>query len=124
MIRVGLATAWLIAIMVAMLTPGNNFPEVNVFDLQDKFIHFICFAILSYLWCGVGVDRSKHLGFNGRLIFNFLIFGVAAGIILECLQYFIPFRTFDYWDMIINEIGGIVGLLAYFKIPLPRLDLH
>jgi len=110
--------------VVAMLTPGDKFPEVDVFSLQDKLIHFLCFGGLSYLWCGVGVKTKLSDGFTKRIVINYLIFGIAAGIFLECLQRFIPFRTFDYMDMIVNEIGGLVGLLAYFKIPLPTFGLH
>nr|WP_306422252.1 VanZ family protein [Algoriphagus sp. AGSA1] len=109
-------------ICIAMLTPGNNFPDAT-FNFQDKLIHFICFGMLSFLWCGVGVKRAEISGLEGRVLTNYLIFGVAAGVVLECAQLFIPFRSFDYMDMIVNEIGGIAGLLAYFKIPTAKIGL-
>jgi len=121
--RLILALSWLIIICVAMLTPGNKFPDVNYFDLQDKFIHLICFAGLSFLWCGVGIKRSELPKGKNRLILNFILFGLAAGIGLEYAQQFIPFRTFDFMDMIVNEIGGILGLLGYFKIPTTLIHL-
>ncbi len=55
---------------------------------------------------------------------NFIIFGISAGIVLESFQYFIPNRNFDFIDMIVNEIGGILGFLAYFKIPTTKIGLH
>jgi glycopeptide antibiotics resistance protein len=117
--RLILALSWLIIISIAMLTPGNKLPDANYFDLQDKFIHFLCFSGLSFLWCGVGIKKSElPLGKN-RLI----LFGLAAGIGLEYAQRFIPFRTFDFMDMIVNEIGGILGLLGYFKIPTTLIHL-
>lgn len=105
-----------------MLTPGDNFPDAS-FHFEDKLIHFICFGLLSFIWCGVGVKRVFVSGLNGRVLINYMIFGVAAGIVLECAQQFIPFRSFDYMDMIVNEIGGIAGLLAYFKIPTSSIGL-
>jgi glycopeptide antibiotics resistance protein len=54
---------------------------------------------------------------------NFILFGILTGIILEGLQYFIPNRNFDIIDMIVNEIGGILGFLAYFKIPATKFGL-
>ncbi|PZX59243.1 VanZ like protein [Algoriphagus ratkowskyi] len=105
-----------------MLTPGNNFPDAS-FKFEDKLIHFICFGTLSFLWCGVGVKRANVEGLQGRVLSNYLIFGVAAGIVLECLQLFVPFRSFDIMDMIFNEIGGLAGLLAYFKIPTSKIGL-
>lgn len=105
-----------------MLTPGQNFPDAT-FQLEDKLVHVVCFGALSFLWCGVGVKRATINGLTGRVLYNYLIFGVAAGIVLESAQLFIPFRSFDYMDMIVNEIGGLVGLLAYFKIPTSKIGL-
>ncbi len=120
--RLGIALVWLLLITLAMLTPGNNFPDAT-FNFEDKLIHFICFGTLSFLWCGVGVKRAFVNGLQGRVLRNYLIFGVAAGIVLECAQLVIPFRSFDFIDMIVNEIGGIAGLLAYFKIPTSKIGL-
>ena len=120
--RLGIAVVWLLVIIVAMLTPGNNFPDAS-FNFEDKLIHFVCFGTLSFLWCGVGVKRAFVNGLHGKVLSNYLIFGLAAGIVLECAQLFIPFRSFDFMDMIVNEIGGIAGLLAYFKIPTSKIGL-
>lgn len=105
-----------------MLTPGDNFPEPS-FNFEDKLIHLLCFGTLSFLWCGVGVKRSAVKGLEGIVLRNYLIFGVAAGIVLECAQLYIPFRSFDFIDMIVNEIAGFLGLLAYFKIPTTIIGL-
>lgn len=106
-----------------MLTPGNKFPEADFFDFQDKLIHFICFGLLSFFWCGVGVNSTISPKPKKRIMINYLIFGIFAGIILEVLQLFIPFRSFDYMDMIVNEIGGLAGLIGYFKIPIKKFSL-
>ena len=123
MLRLILAIAWLIIISFAMLTPGDKFPAVPDFNLQDKLIHLICFAGLSYLWSGVGVTKSELPKGKNRLILNFIFFGLTLGIALEYAQKFIPFRTFDFMDMIVNEIGAILGLLGYFKIPSDKMHL-
>ena len=123
MLRLILAISWLIIISFAMLTPGDKFPDAHFFDLQDKVIHIICFAGLSFLWCGVGIIKSELPKGKNRLIINFMIFGLAAGIGFEFAQKFIPYRTFDFMDMIVNEIGGILGLLGYFKVPTARIHL-
>jgi glycopeptide antibiotics resistance protein len=111
-----------VIVSIAMLAPGNNFPDAS-FNLQDKLIHFLCFGTLSFLWCGVGVKRANVNGMKGRVLCNYVIFGVAAGIVLETAQLFIPLRSFDYMDMIVNEIGGLAGLLGYFKIPTSKIGL-
>ena len=123
MIRLIVAIIWLLLIVIAMLSPGNSFPEVDVFSFQDKVIHLICFGGLSYLWCGVGVNPKQKNIYSKRIWINFLIFGVATGVILEYLQLYIPYRSFDYMDLIANNIGGVLGLLAYFKIPTSKIGL-
>jgi glycopeptide antibiotics resistance protein len=106
-----------------MLTPGDQLPDAHYFNLQDKLIHVICFSVLSFLWTGVGIKKSESQEIRKRLILNFILFGVLAGIVLETLQLYIPNRTFDIMDMIVNEIGGILGFLAYFKIPTNKIGL-
>lgn len=109
--------------MIAMLTPGEKLPDIHYFDLQDKLIHLICFGGLSFLWAGVGFKRSECDENRRKLMINFILFGILTGIILESLQYFIPNRNFDIIDMIVNGIGGILGFLAYFKIPTTKFGL-
>lgn len=121
--RLLLGISWLVFIAFAMLTPGDKFPEADLFNFQDKVIHFICFGLLSFLWCGVGIDSKISPKPKKRILINYLIFGILAGIILEFLQRYIPFRSFDYMDMIVNEIGGLAGLIAYLKIPIKKFSL-
>lgn len=121
--RLLLGISWLVFIAFAMLTPGDKFPEADFFNFQDKVIHFVCFGLLSFLWCGVGIDSKIVPKPKKRILINYLIFGILAGIILEFLQRYIPFRSFDYMDMIVNEIGGLAGLIAYLKIPIKKFSL-
>jgi len=123
-LRLFLSISWLLIVSIAILSPGDSLPEVEVFSFQDKFIHFICFSILSFLWCGVGIKPEEKGVLSKKIKFNFLIFGILAGIILEFLQLFVPFRTFDYLDMAVNEIGGIAGLFAYIKLPVTKNNLE
>lgn len=121
--RLLLGISWLVFIAFAMLTPGDKLPEADFFNFQDKVIHFVCFGLLSFLWCGVGIDSKIVPKPKKRILINYLIFGILAGIILEFLQRYIPFRSFDYMDMIVNEIGGLAGLIAYLKIPIKKFSL-
>ena len=109
---------------VAMLTPGSKIPEVDFFDFQDKAVHLICFFIQSYLWSGIGVKRGLESIENPVIWRNFALFGVATGIILESLQHFIPFRSFELMDMIVNVLGAGIGVLVYLKWPSVKYILE
>ncbi|RIW13679.1 VanZ family protein [Algoriphagus lacus] len=107
-----------------MLTPGTKLPEVDLFDFQDKAVHLICFFIQGYLWSGVGVKKQEAIKSNPRIWKNFIVYGLLAGIILESLQQFIPNRSFELMDMIVNGLGASLGLLGYLKWPFIKFILE
>lgn len=107
-----------------MLTPGTKLPEVDLFDFQDKAVHLITFFIQGYLWSGVGVNKDQASVSNPRVWKNFILFGLFAGIILESLQQFIPNRSFELMDMIVNGLGASLGLLGYLKWPFIKFILE
>ncbi len=115
--RLALGICWLIILAFAMLTPGEKFPEVDLFNLQDKVIHLGVFMVQSYLWCGVGINKVDQSLKNSKVLSNFLVFGLIIGGILEFAQLYIPNRSFEWMDLIVNAIGGVIGLLVYLKWP-------
>ncbi|WP_297335141.1 VanZ family protein [Algoriphagus sp.] len=121
--RLTVSILWLILLGFAMLTPGDRFPEVNAFDFQDKFIHLLCFFLLAYLWAGVGKKRNLN-DWNLKNWIIFLFLGFLPGVFLETGQLVIPNRSFDEYDLIINLLGGFLGILAYFKTPSILSLLH
>jgi VanZ family protein len=122
-LRLILAIAWFIFLAVAMLTPGTKLPDVDLFDFQDKAVHLICFFIQGYLWSGVGIGKNEVSIKNPSIWKNFIYYGLLAGIGLESLQQFIPNRSFDLMDMIVNGIGSSIGMIAYFKWPFIKFIL-
>jgi len=119
-----LAISWLVVLAFAMLTPGTKLPEVDLFDFQDKAVHLISFFVQSYLWSGIGVKSGQVSAKNTTIWRNFVLFGVFAGIVLESLQQFIPFRSFELMDMIVNVLGAGIGLLSYLKWPSVKYILE
>lgn len=119
-----LAFSWLVVLAVAMLTPGTQLPEVDLFDFQDKAVHLISFFIQGYLWSGIGVKKNQVSVRNPKIWQNFLLFGILAGIVLESLQQFIPNRSFELMDMIVNGLGASLGLLGYLKWPVIKFILE
>ena len=106
-----------------MLTPGDRFPEIDAFSFQDKVIHLICFAILSYLWMGVGRKSKSEPWTKNNLIMLVVFIGIPS-VAFEFAQLYIPNRSFDIFDLIVNQIGVLTGILAYFKTPTIPFRLH
>jgi VanZ family protein len=69
---------------------------------QDKFEHFIAYALLAW-W----LSQAYPLRLHGLLGF----FLVALGIILEVLQGFTGYRDFEYADMLADTLGVVGGYL-------------
>lgn len=113
----------MIVLAFAMLTPGTKFPEIDLFDFQDKAVHLICFFLQGYLWSGVGIKKGMGTYKNPIVWRNFLLFGIGCGIGFEFLQQYIPYRSFDLVDMIANALGACLGLVGYLKWPFIKYIL-
>lgn len=108
------AILWLLAILVATLTPGEQLPETPDVIGFDKLVHFSLFFILTFLWYRAGVKNRKEKLNKRNFITNYLVFGIGIAILVEYLQQFIPGRSFDWWDMVANIAGGAIGTVCFY----------
>ena len=78
----------------------------------DKFIHFILFFTQSYLVTKTYLLRVKNVTFSIlKVIIPFIIFSV----LIEVVQIYIPYRSFDLFDLLMNIFGSIAGsIIGYF----------
>lgn len=105
-ILLGLA---LIVCSLVMLTPRPPQPELLSFAQADKLVHLAAFALLGGLadagWPQRAYNYRKYLPLLGY------------GLLIECLQHFIPQRSFDLFDL----LADAAGLLCYGILLLPLL---
>ncbi|CAO3593760.1 unnamed protein product [Absidia cylindrospora] len=76
--------------------------------MNDKVLHFSTFCILSvclyFLW---------NLSFKRNLILTCgILFFLTIGS--EFIQGLLPYRTFDWYDILANVLGSTTGLLLAF----------
>jgi VanZ family protein len=92
---------------VAMLAPGSGIPLP--FAHADKLAHMAGFLLLAFFadagWPHLGFVRAKYLSL------------LAYGIGIECVQHFIPRRSFEVLDI----LADASGLLLYGTLVLPLL---
>jgi len=105
---------WLLAILVATLTPGEQLPETPDVIGFDKLVHFSLFFMLTFLWYRAGVKNRKEKLNKRNFTTNYLVFGIGIAILVEYLQQFIPGRSFDWWDMVANIAGGAIGTVCFY----------
>lgn len=109
-----LALLWLLAILVATLTPGEQLPETPDVVGFDKLVHFSLFFTLVFLWHRTGRKSLTEKLNKKKFITNYLVFGIGIAILVEYLQRYIPGRSFDLLDMVANLLGGAVGTVCFY----------
>lgn len=76
---------------------------------HDKWIHFGMFFVMSFLFYWILDTKYTWLARNA----TFVICTVAGGIGSEYAQHFIsPFRTFDYYDILVNVCGSLAAIVV------------
>ena len=92
-----------------------------------EFTHLPEYAILSILIVrvldkknvrNIGAEKEKNI--NSAAIKNsYFLSGAGTGfigIVDEIYQYFLPNRYFTFYDIFLNILGGILGLLIFWGI--------
>ncbi|MCX8065761.1 MAG: VanZ family protein [Candidatus Hydrogenedentes bacterium] len=80
----------------------------ELFPFQDKVVHFILYfflAVIMYLGLKKSTVKYSYL----KLWIIPVIFSIVYGGLIEICQIFVPTRSFDYNDIIVNTFGGISG---------------
>jgi VanZ family protein len=91
--------------LLAFLVPVPTTPLAEVRNV-DKLVHFgvfLGFALLFY------IDR------HWKVWWTFLV-GVAFAGAIEVVQWFLPYRDADWWDLAAGAAGTAVGILLMLLI--------
>jgi len=114
--RLLLAIAWTLVLLVGLLTPGQQIPDVPRFPGMDKVVHLGLFTVLAFLWARV-FNNSKGKKIKKRkYIPNFLVIIILFAILVEYTQRLVPGRTFDYWDILFNVMGVTFGAIIFYYL--------
>ena len=99
-----IAIFWAVLIAVLSLVSLNPISEEIIISNNDKFFHFVFYAVLSIL-LGLSARQTKY---NVYIIFLVIIYG----IIIEILQFLLTKnREADINDAIANSFGAITGFV-------------
>lgn len=109
----GIAITYTLLITAALLTPITGAPKVEI-PFADKMVHLIINAGLfmvwaSYVFSGKTNTKTKKT-YTLPLLF---VCTLLYGILIEVIQgSFIPTRGADFFDVIANLCGLILGFFA------------
>lgn len=101
------AIVWTLLIFVLCFIPGKELPQVSV-PLADKWVHLVLFAIFAFLWlCSTPTKNLRYY----IVLFAITVF---IGWLVEYIQgHFIPGRTQDNMDTLMDAGGGLIGILFF-----------
>jgi len=109
------------ALVMAILALLGFTKVAQEWPLNDKVLHFVCFGAATGVFYFIfDVDE------DARRIWFWRYFGVIAtglicfffgGIMSEIVQGLLPYKTFDFGDVLANLLGSCVGLTVsyYFE---------
>ncbi len=85
-------------------TPAENIISDN---LWDKVSHFFTYLILVILIKNVHI-RLSYL--------TSILICCNYSVVTECIQYFMPDRQLDVYDMLANLLGTLLGAIIYYLL--------
>ncbi len=116
---------WLIIVLVMNVIPlGNDINKIihkPVFKFRmDYLIHFCSFLIFIPI-CFIEVKRGDPF-FSKKPVFKYLLIVGGSAILFECIQYFLPYITFNPMDLISNLSGTLIGtiIILFFHFFLKK----
>ena len=99
-------------ILYLTLSPPDELPKQTLFKF-DKLGHFVIFFGWTSLF---GMLRVAQSGKKARLL-SILFSAVLFGLIIEFLQYLMPFkRSAEALDMIANLTGSLAALIPIYLL--------
>ena len=106
----GIAITYTLLITAALLTPITGAPKIEI-PFADKIVHLIINAGLFVVWASyVFSGKTNTKTYTLPLLF---VCTLLYGILIEVVQgSFIPTRGADFFDVIANVCGLILGFFA------------
>lgn len=103
---------WAIALGFLMLLPSDRIPESQLLTF-DKINHLIAYGLLSFL-IALGYRLNTSTGVKRKNVLTRAVsLSIIYGTILELLQYYVPGRALEFYDLIANVMGCLFGILIF-----------
>ncbi|HOO33973.1 MAG TPA: hypothetical protein PK466_12150 [Thermotogota bacterium] len=98
-----------LSVLIYLLFTGSTGFNYNQFPLEDKLLHFAAFFCGQFIVMFSGIRK----GVFRKTVYLFFTF---LPLIAEYVQYHIPTRVTDKWDMIAGYAGIVSCILLFLSI--------
>jgi VanZ family protein len=106
------AFGWLLMVTFLLCLPGQEFPKMTWLGKIwfDKWVHIGLFLVMVIFWCRA--LSFKNPGKLKTLFGRIVLLSIIYGVVMELVQqFFIPFRSFEFLDIVADGIGSLAGYL-------------
>jgi VanZ family protein len=101
-----------VLVTVLLCLPGTEFPKISWLDniWFDKWVHIGLFLVLVITWFMFFSKKLSPEVSIQKILLLVTVSCIAYGVLMELVQhFFIPFRSFDVWDIVADGAGSLVG---------------
>ena len=99
---------WALLILIACTCRVQTDSGIDIdIPFLDKIVHFGMYLILDAL---VTYEFRYITKYYFKYLVKILIICVLYGIFIEVVQYFLPWRGFEFADMIADGLGAAAGI--------------
>ncbi len=107
---------WILSVAFLSL---YNFGQIDAPQNSDKLVHFAMYFIMTAL----GYPYFLKFISSKKLISVIsVLFACSFGVLMEFIQYFLPYRSFSTEDITANCLGALIcGIII---IPKNRLTIN
>lgn len=99
---------WALLILIACTCRVQTDSGIDIdIPFLDKIVHFGMYLILGAL---VTYEFRYITKYYFKYLVKILIICVLYGILIEVFQYFLPWRGFEFADMIADGLGAAAGI--------------
>ena len=118
LIRTGFFLPLLVCTYLALIP---DTPDNAVFRLGDVLLHAAAFTYLTFALCLMLIADSRE-AFPAPAVRVFLLM-LGYGIFLEVAQGFIPERSAELKDLVVDTFGIVLGLMLAALLARPAVRL-
>lgn len=91
--------------VVSVLPLKSDLPECLSWD---KIAHVFLYFILAVMIVKISLVNNKKFGFLSAFIYS-----SCLGLLIEVIQFFLPYRSFESLDILANSLGSFMGVIIY-----------
>lgn len=106
---------WSIVILLLTMVSGVNNANIES-SISDKMVHGFMFSVLCILMTIGFVKQNTFINIKFNAERSAAWICIFFGLLVEIVQYLLPYRTFSWNDVLANAVGTFVGLGIYYVI--------